>query len=574
MDKNIIQRACADGHLTDSNLAPLLRRIYAARGIGSAEDLERGLDHLLSYKNLLGIDQAVTCLFAALQQQQHITVIGDFDADGATSTALAVSALRNFGLKQVSYLVPNRFEYGYGLTPEIVAVAAQRNPQLIVTVDNGISSLEGVSHAAELGIRVLITDHHLPGATLPVAEAIVNPNQPGDYFASKNLAGVGVIFYVMLALRSHLRQVHWFEQQQLPEPNMSQFLDLVALGTVADVVPLDKNNRILVQQGLNRIRQGKGRPGIIALLKVANRSPERLVAGDLAFALGPRLNAAGRLEDMSLGIACLLSEDLPQAHSIALRLDELNKERREIETTMQQQALSALSQLKITDNLPLGVCLHDNSWHQGVIGIVASRIKDKLHRPVIAFARSDAEILKGSARSVNGVHIRDVLDSIAKRHPQLISKFGGHAMAAGLSLHQDNYSAFRQAFAEEVSRHISLDDIQGKILTDGELSSPDISIGTAELLRDAGPWGQAFPEPVFNNYFYVVEQRIVGSKHLKLQLQLEENSQILDAIAFNVDIEKWPNHRANRINTVYRLDINEFRGVKNVQLLIEHLVAV
>ncbi|HVV68385.1 MAG TPA: single-stranded-DNA-specific exonuclease RecJ [Gammaproteobacteria bacterium] len=573
MDKTILRRPVPEFLMT-ANLPPLLRRVYAARGIRSIDELEQSLKHLLPYSSLLGIEQAVTCLYQALSQQQHILILGDFDADGATSTALAVSALQAFGAQQVSYLVPNRFEYGYGLTSEIVEVAAERNPQLIVTVDNGISSIAGVVRANELGIQVLITDHHLSAETLPPARAIVNPNQPGCFFPSKNLAGVGVIFYVMLALRNHLRQVNWFAEQNLPEPNMSNLLDLVALGTVADVVPLDQNNRILVQQGLNRIRQNKARPGIAALLKIANRSKEHLVASDLGFALGPRLNAAGRLEDMSLGIACLLSQDPIQAESMALRLDALNKERREIEATMQQQAQSVLSQLKINADLPLGVCLHDSSWHQGVIGILASRIKDQLHRPVIAFASTDSVLLKGSARSINGVHIRDVLDAIAKKQPQLISKFGGHAMAAGLSLHQENYPAFCQAFAEEVARHISLDDIQGKITTDGELTAEHFCIEIADLLRNAGPWGQAFPEPLFDNYFYIVEQRIVGHKHLKLQLQLEQSHLVFDAIAFNIDIEKWPNYRARKIHGVYRLDVNEFRGVRNVQLMIEHLTVV
>jgi single-stranded-DNA-specific exonuclease len=571
MEKTVIRRSVFEEHLSSAVLHPLLKRIYCARGIQMEDELERSLENLLHFSTLKGIDQAVLCLNQALRKQQHILILGDFDADGATSSALGVSALRRFGAQRVSYLVPNRFEYGYGLTPEIVEVAAQRRPDLIITVDNGISSVEGVSRAKTLGMQVIVTDHHLPGDKLPDADAIVNPNQPGDLFLSKNIAGVGVIFYVMLALRSHLRNTHWFIEQDMVEPNMSEFLDLVALGTVADVVSLDKNNRILVSQGLNRIRAGKARYGIQALLDIAQRQSSRVVANDLAFAVGPRLNAAGRLEDMSLGIECLLATDISKAQQLAMRLDALNKERRDIENSMQQQAMAAISKLTLTQNLPIGICLHDESWHQGVIGIVAARIKDRLHRPVIAFARVSEEELKGSARSVPGLNIRDALDAIAKRSPRLIHKFGGHAMAAGLSLHPTHYSDFSQAFAEEVGRHLSLENLQGKLLSDGELSRDDLVLEVADILRESGPWGQGFPEPLFDNYFFVVEQRIVGFKHLKMQLSLPENPTIFDAIAFNVDLEKWPNHRVRKVHAAYRLDVNEFRGQRNVQLLIEYL---
>jgi single-stranded-DNA-specific exonuclease len=550
---------------------PLLERIYRNRGIASLEELERGFERLHSFQLFNGIEKAVQRLFQAISQQERIIVVGDFDADGATSTALAVSALQSMGAQQVSYLVPNRFDYGYGLTPEIVDVAvAQRQPQLLITVDNGISSIAGVDHANAKKIDVIITDHHLPGNELPSAIAIVNPNLNDDQFPSKNLAGVGVIFYLMLALRSYLREKNWFQTHNLPEPHMGQFLDLVALGTVADVVHLDSNNRILVHQGIQRIRGGKARPGIQALLEVAGRSAHRLVSNDLGFAVAPRLNAAGRLDDMSLGIECLLSQDASRARDIAVQLDLLNKERQTIEMEMQQQALECLKKLQIENNPPLGVCLHDESWHQGVVGIVASRIKDRLHRPVIAFASVDENELKGSARSIQGVHIRDVLDAIATKYPGMIHKFGGHAMAAGLSIAKDQLQAFSQAFAAQISCHLGADDLEGKIHSDGELSAEDFTIAIAEMIRDAGPWGQGFPEPLFDNCFEVVEQRLVGTKHLKLMLQLPGSPRTVDAIAFNIDAEKWPNHRVNKIHAAYRLDINEFRGQRSVQAIIDY----
>ncbi|MBI3574631.1 MAG: single-stranded-DNA-specific exonuclease RecJ, partial [Gammaproteobacteria bacterium] len=426
------------------------------------------------------------------------------------------------------------FEYGYGLTPEIVALASRQSPELIITVDNGISSLEGVTEARRRGIDVLVTDHHLPGAALPVATVIVNPNQPDNHFPSKNLAGVGVIFYVMLALRAHLRESGWFAQQNIPEPNLARLLDLVALGTVADVVSLDYNNRILVAQGLQRINQGNPCAGITALLRVAGRSPQRVTAMDLGYVVGPRLNAAGRLTDMSLGIECLLTDDPAPAQDMAGKLDALNRERRTIEATMQEQAFAAIASLHLDmATLPRGLCLFDESWHQGVIGLVASRIKEHTHRPVIAFAPvSDSEI-KGSARSVPGLHIRDALDAVAARYPHLLSRFGGHAMAAGLTLLRAHLEAFREAFDEEVSRHLSDGDLQGRIISDGELTGEELSLPVAELLRAAGPWGQGFPEPVFDGWFDVVSQRVVGEKHLKLTLRAPHHAKTLEAIAFN-----------------------------------------
>ncbi len=556
-------------------LHPRLQSIYAARGVQAAGDLDRGLASMLRPQQLKGLEGAVTLLVEALEQRQRILIVGDFDADGATSSALAMLALRDMGAADVQYLVPNRFDFGYGLTPEIVEVAKARQPDLIVTVDNGISSLEGVAAAHAAGIKVLVTDHHLPGAVLPDAEAIVNPNQPGCEFPSKNLAGVGVIFYLMSALRSRLREKSWFQAQALTEPNMGSYLDLVALGTVADVVPLDNNNRILVHQGLQRIRSGHARPGILALLDVSGRSRLRLVASDLGFTVGPRLNAAGRLDDMSLGIECLLCDSPDLAREMAIELDDLNKDRRAIEAGMQQEALKSLEALSLDgDQLPWGVCLYDSQWHQGVIGILASRIKERFHRPVIAFADANEEEIKGSARSIPGLHIRDALDAVASANPGLLTKFGGHAMAAGMSLKKQDYSRFQKAFDQVVRESLSTSDLQAEILSDGELMPQEMNLPLAYTLREAGPWGQHFPEPIFDGEFYLVQQRIVGEKHLKLVLALDAQGQnVVDAIAFNVDVALWPNNAARKVRLAYRLDVNEFRGRESLQLMVEYIEA-
>ena len=553
---------------------PLLARVYAGRGVSCAEQLNLALDQLLPPEGLLNAHSAAALLADALAGDKKILVVGDFDADGATSTTLAVSALRAFGAARVDFLVPNRFEYGYGLTPEIVALAGREQPDLIITVDNGISSLEGVEAARELGIATLITDHHLAGRELPQADVIVNPNQPGCTFSSKNLAGVGVIFYVMLALRTELRSRNWFDSR--PQVNLGHYLDLVALGTVADVVPLDYNNRILVAAGLARIRAGRARPGIHALLEVGSRPYRSVVASDLGFAVGPRINAAGRLEDMSIGIACLLSEDMAEAAALAGRLQQLNLDRRVIEQGMQDEALQILAKLPLQaeQEPPLAMTLYQSGWHQGVIGILASRIKDRLHRPVIAFADGDPGQIKGSARSIPGIHIRDILDAVATRHPGLISKFGGHAMAAGLTLPLEAYDAFATAFTEEVARHAQDVELQAVIASDGELSERDFQLELANELRYAGPWGQHFPEPVFDGRFAIVSQRLVGEKHLKLVLSPPGSARILDAIAFNVDLDTWPDQAIEQIDIAYRLDVNEFRGQRSVQLVVEHLVPV
>lgn len=557
---------------------PVLARIYAARGIQHSREIERELADLLPYNQLLEIDQAVTCLHEALKEDKAILIIGDYDADGATSTALAVKALRAMGATRVDYLVPNRFTYGYGLTPALVELALTRNPQpdLLITVDNGVASLTGVAKAKSAGLKIIITDHHLPGETLPEADAMVNPNQPHDLFPSKCIAGVGVIFYVMLALRAHLRKINWFNERHLPEPNMGDYLDLVALGTVADVVPLDKNNRILVHQGLKRIREGRACQGIQALLTLAKRPLHRLVATDLGYGAGPRLNAAGRMDDMSIGIACLLSNDFNQAMALAKQLDDLNHERRTVEAKMQTQAWEALNKLVLPqqNETTLGLCLFHKEWHQGVIGIVAGRIKDQFHRPVIAFACGEEGMLKGSARSVEGVHIRNILEAISIRYPTMITAFGGHAMAAGLSLAQSYLTDFSTAFDEEVRRHLSPKDLQGRVITDGVLNIDEFNLELAKTLRQGGPWGQGFPEPLFRGRFTLVEQRIVGAKHLKMSLSYAKNANLLSAIAFFVDLEQWPNHRCHSIEAAFRLDVNEYQGIEQVQLLIEYFHAV
>lgn len=522
---------------------------------------------------LAGLDAATTRLQQALEKGERILIVGDFDADGATSTALAIAALRQFGATGVDYLVPNRFEFGYGLTPGIVALAQEKNPDLIVTVDNGISSVDGVAAANAAGIEVLITDHHLPGEQLPDAAVIVNPNQEGCGFPSKALAGVGVMFYLLLALRTRLRAQDWFVKRGLEEPHLGSFLDLVALGTVADVVPLDHNNRILVEGGLLRMRSGRARPGINALLSVAGRDPSVVVASDLGFAAGPRLNAAGRLDDMSLGIECLLCEDPRQARNIAMQLDSMNRERQRIERGMEEEALLALAALDLRDSdLPAALVLHDPGWHQGVVGILASRIKDRFHRPVIAFARSDEGELKGSGRGIPGMHLRDLLDLVATQYPGLIDRFGGHAMAAGLSLPEAHYDKFAEAFTDvvEQSGGLNLDPV---IDSDGELAPADFDLATAQMLRSAGPWGQLFPEPLFDGVFELRSQRIVGERHLKMSLAKPGDGTPLEAIAFGVDTERWPDPSVMQVRLAYRLDVNQFRGERRLQLLVEQIEA-
>ncbi|QNK33402.1 single-stranded-DNA-specific exonuclease RecJ [Serratia sp. JUb9] len=565
------REAASDAQLP-AQLHPLLRRLYALRGVSEERELERSVKGMLPWQQLDGIDTAVDILQQALADGRRIMIVGDFDADGATSTALTVLALRSMGGGDVQYLVPNRFEDGYGLSPEVVEQAAARGAELIVTVDNGISSHAGVDVAHEKGMQVLVTDHHLPGETLPAAEAIVNPNLRGCIFPSKALAGVGVAFYLMLALRARLRDSGWFEQRALAMPNLAELLDLVALGTVADVVPLDANNRILVYQGLNRIRAGKCRPGIRALLEVANREARNLAANDLGFALGPRLNAAGRLDDMSIGVALLLSDDIAQARMLANDLDALNQTRREIEQGMQAEALQLCDQLERSSTaLPYGLAMYHPEWHQGVVGILASRIKERFHRPVIAFAPAGDGILKGSGRSIAGLHMRDALERLDTLNPGLMMKFGGHAMAAGLSLEEARFDEFRQRFGELVGEWLDPTMLEGVIWSDGELAMQELTLETAELLREGGPWGQAFPEPTFDGKFRILQQRLVGEKHLKLMVEPLGGGPLLDGIAFNVDTTLWPDSSVREVELAYKLDVNEFRGNRSVQLLIQHL---
>ncbi|HIF9219522.1 TPA: single-stranded-DNA-specific exonuclease RecJ [Photobacterium damselae] len=551
-----------------------LKRIYASRGITHDGELERGAKGLLSYNQLHGMAQAVDLLEQALRNNQRIIIVGDFDADGATSSALSVLAFKMLGCQNVDYLVPNRFDDGYGLSPEVVEQALAKGVEVIMTVDNGVSSLSGVAYAKEKGLTVVVTDHHLPGDILPNADAIVNPNLNECGFPSKALCGVGVAFYLMLALRAQLRATDWFTQQNIPEPNLAELLDLVALGTVADVVALDGNNRILVHQGLQRIRAGRCRPGIQALIEVANRDPQKIVTSDLGFALGPRINAAGRLDDMAFGVELLLCDNIQSARRMATELDGLNQTRKEIEQGMKEEALAICERLKFSANdMPYGLVLFQKDWHQGVIGILASRIKEKFHRPVICFADAGNEQIKGSCRSIPGLHMRDVLDLIDTQNPGMIAKFGGHAMAAGLTIDTKQLDAFSRAFDQAVRNELGEDELKGVLLTDGELEANEFNLDTAEMLRAGGPWGQQFPEPTFDGTFRLLHQKLVGGKHLKMMVEPLHGGSVIDAIAFNVDLKRWPDASVQQVELVYRLDINEFHGNRSVQLMIEHLAA-
>ncbi|EMK5831717.1 single-stranded-DNA-specific exonuclease RecJ [Citrobacter sedlakii] len=555
-----------------SDLSPLLRRLYASRGVRSARDLERSVKGMLPWQQLSGVEKAVEILYNAFREGTRIIVVGDFDADGATSTALSVLGMRALGCDNISYLVPNRFEDGYGLSPEVVDQAHARGAQLIVTVDNGISSHAGVDHASALGIPVVVTDHHLPGETLPAAQAIINPNLRDCDFPSKSLAGVGVAFYLMLALRTFLRDKGWFDERGITPPNLAELLDLVALGTVADVVPLDANNRILTWQGLSRIRAGKCRPGIKALLEVSNRDPQKLTASDLGFALGPRLNAAGRLDDMSVGVALLLCDNIGEARVLANELDALNQTRKEIEQGMQAEALALCEKLERSrDALPGGLAMYHPEWHQGVVGILASRIKERFHRPVIAFAPAGDGTLKGSGRSIQGLHMRDALERLDTLHPGLMIKFGGHAMAAGLSLEESRFELFQQCFGELVTDWLDPSLLQGEVVSDGPLSAAEMTMEVAQMLRDAGPWGQMFPEPLFDGRFRLLQQRLVGERHLKVMVEPVGGGPLLDGIAFNVDTTCWPDNGVREVELAYKLDINEFRGNRSLQIIIDNI---
>ena len=545
------------------DIDPLHARLFAMRGLTSAAQLDYGLGRLAPVGSLENVDEAAELLLA--HRDRKIIVVGDFDVDGATSTALMLRCLREYGFTDVEYLVPNRFDYGYGLSPEIVRVAAERDPALLVTVDNGISSISGVAEANALGIPVLVTDHHLPGDELPDAAVILNPNLPGSRFPSKVLAGVGVAFYLMARVGRLLEDSGVAGAAKIP----ARYLDLVALGTVADVVPLDHNNRILVHQGLMRIRAGHSIVGIEALLKQSGRQPSRCVSTDLGFAVGPRINAAGRLEDISVGIECLLTDDFDTAMKDAQLLDGINSERRDIESTMREQAFAYVDKLG-SQRWPACVCVYDPDWHQGVVGLIAARVRERCHRPVIAFARESEDLLKGSARSIQGVHIRDLLEAVHAVRPELIVRFGGHAMAAGLTLPVDCLEEFQEIAAEQMGRLYPDADFSGAIVTDGRLPPDAISLGFARSLRDAGPWGSGFPEPLWSGDFAVVEQRVVGENHLKLRVRPAGGGNVVDAIAFGQAGPAW---RGN-VQMAFRLDVNEWRGVESPQLVVEQIASL
>ncbi|MFT5162035.1 MAG: single-stranded-DNA-specific exonuclease [Alteromonadaceae bacterium] len=572
MQKNMITRPRVDDSFLPDAIHPVLKQIYASRGITDTEQLNTSVSGLLNFDKFVGMTGAVELLVEALRLGKRIIIVGDFDADGATSTAVMVLGLKMMGYTRVKFLVPNRFGFGYGLSPQMAELAVAEGAELIITVDNGISCVSGVAAAKKSGVQVLVTDHHLPGKELPAADAIVNPNQHGCEFLSKNLAGVGVAFYLLLALRSQLKLQGYFGDKKVP--NIAELLDLVALGTVADVVQLDTNNRILIHQGLQRIRSGACRPGIKALIEVAGRQQHKMVATDLGFALGPRLNAAGRLDDMSLGISCLLTDDPDLAKDIAYQLDQLNKDRREIEQGMQTEAQRILSALQLDGaQVPDGICLFQADWHQGVIGIVAGRIKDSYNRPTVVFAQADNGEMKGSCRSIVGLHIRDILEEIDTQYPDLIKKFGGHAMAAGLSIDGNRFDTFKLAFEYTIEKHITDEQRTCSILTDGELPADLFTLDFVQLLKQGGPWGQAFVEPVFEGVFRVIQQRLVGEKHLKLVLA-HDNGVTVDGIYFNVDLSIWPDASKTHVKAAFVLDINEFRNKLNVQLLVSELLAV
>ncbi len=562
-----------------SSVPPLLQRLLSQRGIACDKDINTELSGLADPFLMKGMQAVSNRLYQALMKQQKVMIVGDFDADGATSTALLLLAFKQLGFKQVGFMVPNRFEYGYGLSEEIVDELAKQQPDLLVTVDNGISSLDGVDKANALGIDVIITDHHLPGNHLPQALAIINPNQPGCRFPTKNLAGVGVAFHCLIALRKTLREANWFHEHGVDEPNLADYLDLVALGTVADVVPLDFYNRILVAQGIKRMRAGKMRLGLKQLLHLAGKNHQHLCSSDMGFVLGPRLNAAGRLDDMSLGIILLTTDSESLATELAQQLDAFNRDRRLIETQMQDEAMTIIDQLNLHDNqLPRALCLFHEDWHQGVVGLVASRLKEKFHRPVIAFAYAESTSqagefeIKGSGRSIAGIHLRDVLDEVASSHPGLLNKFGGHAMAAGLSIKVDDFEYFKSAFST-VLDNIKDESIFARLITtDGELSSFDLNLYNATMIRDAMPWGQALPEPSFEGQFYLKGFKVLKDKHLKCQLSLtDESSELYSAIFFNADVAFWQMQSINEpllVHVAYQLNVNTFRGESSLQLMI------
>lgn len=563
----------AENFLKELKLPPLIEKLFLSRGIKDPKQVQYRLQNLHRPHTLSGLKQASKLLHQAMLKDEKIVVVGDFDADGATSTALFIRAMRAFGFNHLDYLVPNRFEFGYGLTPELVPILLEMQADLIITVDNGISSVRGVDVAKQQGLQVIITDHHLPGDVLPAADAIVNPNLIDDQFPSKNLAGVGVVFYLLASLRSHLEDENWFKNKGLKAPNLAQWLDIVALGTVADLVSLDDNNRIFVTEGLRRIQAGHCIEGIKALVKIAGRDIEKSNTETFGFVLAPRLNAAGRLQDMGVGIDLLLTDNQAEAKSLAQELDEINQARKDIQADMQYLADSIIKQLDQVQRLPTGVCLYHKNWHQGVVGLLASKVKDKVHRPVIAFApeNEESDVLKGSARSIKGFHIRDALVEIHKQKPHLMKKFGGHAMAAGLSLQKDNYEDFRDTFDQFVKDSLTQEQLEHVVETDGELETLDLSMNVAEILNQFGPWGQNFPAPLFDGWFTVVDKREVGIGHCKMTLQTMDQRKKIEAIAFGIHPNQFQNE-GGKNHLTYQLDINEFRGRRNLQLMIQNVI--
>jgi len=577
-DKNIVRRGSGsasngvDDARLDSSLHPLLKRIFRHREVTDTAQLDHSLSKLLAPDLLKDIDNACALLFDAIKYGRSILIMGDYDTDGATAATVAVLGLRLLGATDVRYLVPNRFDFGYGLSPGIAEVALTMTPDLVVTVDNGISSIEGVLLLREAGVEVLVTDHHLAGAELPAASAIVNPNQPGCEFPSKMLAGVGVMFYVLLALRSTMRDDDWFNSKQINPPNLAQLIDLVALGTVADVVPMDHNNRILVAQGIARIQRGLCRPGISALLEVAGKDHQQISSSDLGFVVAPRLNAAGRLDDISMGIECLLAEDASEAREFAAILNDINAERKQIEGQMQQQAMEVVSKLSGAEDMLYGVCLHNSQWHQGITGLVASRVKDRFHQPTVIFASIKDGKLSGSARSIPGLHIRDLLERISTDCPGLIEKFGGHAMAAGLTISEDKLGQFSSLFEQAVRVHFESNPPANQIYTDGPLEQEFFTREIAEMLRNAAPWGQHFPPPLFDNEFRVIQQKVVGGQHLKMRLATRDR--VIEAIAFRQLEPGATPPEFDWIKAVFQLDINEFRGARTLQIIIDYMEPV
>ena len=555
------------------SIHPLIARLYLSRGIESAQQVDYQLKNLLHPNDLGGIEAAAQITIKAIQNKRKIVIVGDFDADGATSTAVALRCLLAFGSTNHDYMVPNRFDYGYGLTEKLVDELVKIQAELIITVDNGISSVKGIQRAREAGMQVIVTDHHLPGQELPPAHAIVNPNNINDAFASKNLAGVGVLFYLMAEVRKQLMQLDWFQTQGMPVPNMSHYLDLVALGTVADVVPLDVNNRIMIAQGLRQIRHGHTVAGIKALFKVADKQLEDADTNSFSYVLAPRLNAAGRLEDMSLGINLLLTDDMNEAISLAQQLEDINQQRKVIQEEMQRFADSVLKQLHSTEKIPPGLCLYHPDWHQGVVGLLASKVKEKINRPVIAFAKEseNSDMLKGSARSVPGLHIRDILVDIDSQHPQLMTKFGGHAMAAGLTMEHQHLADFQRLFADLTLERLGHNNGIKIIETDGSIDSADLSIRMAELIDQAGPWGQQFHPPLFDDWFIVYEKRLIGGMHTKLVLQTVDERKKIDAVAFGLHPNDFP-QEGKQTHVCYKPEVNVFRGRRSLQLIVEAMI--